>query len=67
MEDLKKAKECGVEVVRIAVHCTEIDVAMQHIKLAKELGMDADEVLRLKQITGLAELFKDENFSLAWE
>jgi len=36
-------------------------------KIAKELGMDMDEVLRLKQITGLAELFADENFSEAWE
>lgn len=36
-------------------------------KIAKELGMDADEVLRLKQITGLAELFADEGFSEAWE
>lgn len=36
-------------------------------KIGKELGMDADEVLRLKQITGLAELFKDEEFSEAWE
>ena len=29
--------------------------------------MDADEVLRLKQITGLAELFKDKEFSKSWE
>jgi ParB-like chromosome segregation protein Spo0J len=36
-------------------------------KISKELGMDADEVLRLKQITGLAELFADEKFSEAWE
>jgi DNA-directed RNA polymerase specialized sigma subunit len=36
-------------------------------KIAKELGMDADEVLRLKQITGLAELFADKEFSEAWE
>lgn len=36
-------------------------------KIAKELGMDADEVLRLKQITGIAELFQDEEFSKAWE
>lgn len=35
-------------------------------KIAKELGMDADEVLRLKQITGLAALFQDEEFSEAW-
>jgi hypothetical protein len=36
-------------------------------KIAKELGMDPDEVLRLKQITGLAELFADREFSEAWE
>ena len=34
--------------------------------IAKHLGMDADEILRLKQITGLAELFKDQDFSRAW-
>lgn len=36
-------------------------------RISKELGMDQDEVLRLKQITGLAELFQDEDFSEAWE
>lgn len=36
-------------------------------KIAKHLGMDADEVLRLTQITGLAEMFKDAEFSEAWE
>jgi len=36
-------------------------------KIGKELGMDPDEVLRLKQISGLAELFADEDFSEAWE
>ena len=35
-------------------------------RVAKELGMDADEVLRLCQITGLAELFNDDDFSRAW-
>ena len=36
-------------------------------KIGRELGMDPDEVLRLKQITGLAELFSDIEFSEAWE
>lgn len=36
-------------------------------RIGTELGMDADEVLRLKQVTGLAEAFKDEEFSRAWE
>lgn len=36
-------------------------------QIQKELGMDVDEVLRLKQITGLAALFADRKFSEAWE
>jgi len=36
-------------------------------KIGKELGMDEDEVLRLCQITGLAEMFADREFSEAWE
>jgi len=36
-------------------------------RIARELGMDDDEVLRLKQISGLAELFADIDFSEAWE
>jgi len=36
-------------------------------KIGRELGMDADEVLRLSQISGLAEMFKDNEFSMAWE
>ena len=36
-------------------------------KIGRELGMDPDEVLRLKQISGLAEMFLDREFSEAWE
>ena len=34
--------------------------------ISKHLGMDKDEILRLKQITGLAALFRDVNFGRAW-
>jgi ParB-like chromosome segregation protein Spo0J len=36
-------------------------------KISRELGMEPDEVLRLKQISGIAELFTDKYFSEAWE
>jgi ParB-like chromosome segregation protein Spo0J len=36
-------------------------------KIGRELGMDADEVLRLCQMTGLAELFADDDFSMSWD
>ncbi|MBQ8597403.1 MAG: ParB-like nuclease domain-containing protein [Lachnospiraceae bacterium] len=35
--------------------------------IAKHLGMEPDEILRLKQITGLAALFKDVEFGKAWQ
>lgn len=34
--------------------------------ILKHVGMDKDELLRLKQVTGLADLFKDKEFSAAW-
>ena len=36
-------------------------------RIAKELGMDGDEVLRLCQVSGLVEVFADEEFSKAWD
>lgn len=36
-------------------------------RIARELGMDEDEILRLCQVAGLEGLFKDSDFSKAWE
>lgn len=36
-------------------------------RIGKELGMDEDEILRLCQISGLAEAFENDDFSAAWE
>lgn len=36
-------------------------------KIGKQLGMDPDEVLRLSQISGLAEMFQDQEFAEAWD
>jgi ParB-like chromosome segregation protein Spo0J len=35
-------------------------------KISKHLGMEPDEILRLSQIVGLAEMFRDQDFSKAW-
>ncbi len=40
VHDLKQAYDLGVRSVRIATHCTEADVARQHIGAARDLGMD---------------------------
>ncbi len=35
--------------------------------IMKNIGMDADELLRLKQISGLASLFADKEYGKAWK
>lgn len=40
IDDLKCACRLGVRSVRIATHCTEADIARQHIGAARDLGMD---------------------------
>ncbi len=42
------------------------DLGRSDAWISKHLGMDKDEILRLKQITGLAALFRDVNFGQAW-
>jgi 4-hydroxy 2-oxovalerate aldolase len=41
VDELRRVRDLGVNVVRVAVHCTEADITEQHIKIAKELGMEA--------------------------
>ena len=48
--ELKKAYELGVRSVRIATHCTEADVAAQHIATARELGMDVSGFLMMSHM-----------------
>lgn len=40
-DDLQEVQSLGVSVARIATHCTEADIAIQHIGMAKRLGMEA--------------------------
>lgn len=42
------------------------DLGRSDAWISKHLGMDRDEILRLKQITGLAALFRDVQFGQAW-
>jgi hypothetical protein len=42
------------------------EAGMSDAWILRHIGMDKDELLRLKQITGLASLFADKEFSQAW-
>jgi ParB-like chromosome segregation protein Spo0J len=43
-----------------------VESGMSDSWIAKNIGMDADELLRLKQISGVAALFRNHDFSKAW-
>ena len=56
VEDLKQAYGLGVRSVRIATHCTEADIAAQHIGTARELGMDVAGFLMMSHMAPAADL-----------
>lgn len=51
VHDLKRAYAAGVRSVRIATHCTEADVAKQHIEAARNLGMDVSGFLMMSHMS----------------
>jgi 4-hydroxy 2-oxovalerate aldolase len=55
-EHLRHAREVGASVARIATHCTEADVSVQHFGVARELGMETVGFLMLSHRIGPAEL-----------
>ncbi|VEG52024.1 4-hydroxy-2-ketovalerate aldolase [Mycolicibacterium aurum] len=50
VEDLRAAVDVGVTSVRIATHCTEADIAQQHIRIARELGLDVAGFLMMSHM-----------------
>ena len=51
IHDLKRAYDLGVRSVRIATHCTEADVAKQHIEFARGIGMDVSGFLMMSHMS----------------
>ncbi len=58
--DLEMAAKYGVKVARIATHCTEADIGEQHIKIAKEMGMEAIGFLMMSHMIPPEKLVEQE-------
>jgi 4-hydroxy 2-oxovalerate aldolase len=55
-EHLHLAKDCGATLARIATHCTEADIALQHIEFARALGLEPQGDLMMPHMTDPASL-----------
>lgn len=55
-DDLRRAWDLGVRSVRVATHCTEADIAEQHIGTARDLGMDVSGFLMMSHMNEPAAL-----------
>jgi 4-hydroxy 2-oxovalerate aldolase len=56
IDDLRHARDTGASVARIATHCTEADVSVQHFAAARDIGMETVGFLMLAHRIGPAEL-----------
>jgi len=56
LDELRMAADCGVGCVHVATHCTEADVAEQHIGLGRRLGLDTVGFLMMAHMTSIDKL-----------
>jgi 4-hydroxy 2-oxovalerate aldolase len=52
LEDLKKAHDEGIDLVRVATHCTEADISIEHLHGAKAMGLETVGFLMMSHMVG---------------
>jgi 4-hydroxy 2-oxovalerate aldolase len=64
VDDLKRARDAGADMVRVATHCTEADVSPQHFTAARDLGMETVGFLMMAHKTSPEDLAKQARVML---
>lgn len=58
VHEMREAKARGIDIIRIATHCTEADVSIQHFDAARDMGLETVGFLMLSHMVSPAELAK---------
>lgn len=58
IDDMKAARELGVDTIRVATHCTEADIAKQHIEAGRQLDMDVVGFLMMSHMISAGDLLE---------
>jgi 4-hydroxy-2-oxovalerate/4-hydroxy-2-oxohexanoate aldolase len=58
IDELRGAADCGIDCVRVATHCTEADVAEQHIRTGRSLGLDTVGFLMMSHMAPPEEIVR---------
>ncbi len=56
IEDIERAREWGIDTIRVATHCTEADISRQHIAAGREMGLDVVGFLMMAHMIPTADL-----------
>lgn len=66
VNNLKSAVEHGISMVRVATHCTEADVSAQHIKAAREMGIDTVGFLMMSHMIDEKKLLEQAKLMVSY-
>jgi len=66
VDHLRMAKDHGVSTIRVATHCTEADVAEQHIGLARQLNMDTVGFLMMAHMTSAEKILEQAKLMVSY-
>jgi 4-hydroxy-2-oxovalerate/4-hydroxy-2-oxohexanoate aldolase len=66
VDELRMAADCGISTIRVATHCTEADVAEQHIALGRKMGLDTVGFLMMSHMVEPAKLLEQARLMVSY-